>query len=177
MLPSVSAPTVYGVGVVSIGYAGQNAGALKTYDGGAEFFFNTPVATGVPLDLTLPRDSWLGEGFESAELLVGVNTGWVLKDTFTSLAQAETFFSNFNTIDLGSFRRGDTIVDVTFYLTDNMQGDGFGFTYCLNSGKSCPNQPIPESSTWVMAVLGFAGIGFAGYRSGAKKRANAVAAD
>jgi len=29
--------------------------------------------------------------------------------------------------------------------------------------------PVPEPSTWAMMVLGFLGLGFAGYRSARKK--------
>jgi hypothetical protein len=39
-------------------------------------------------------------------------------------------------------------------------------TFSSDVGK-----PIPESSTWVMMMLGFAGLGFAGFRSSKPKRA------
>jgi hypothetical protein len=44
--------------------------------------------------------------------------------------------------------------------------------YAVNSGGSIT--PVPEPSTWAMMVLGFAGLGFAGYR--ASRRTSAAAA-
>jgi hypothetical protein len=34
----------------------------------------------------------------------------------------------------------------------------------LDSGSSIAGPSVPESSTWAMLLLGFAGLGYAGYR-------------
>ena len=50
-----------------------------------------------------------------------------------------------------------------------------GLTYTSNSGVFLTKSPasgVPEASTWAMMALGFAGLGFAGYR---RPRAAAVA--
>ena len=40
-----------------------------------------------------------------------------------------------------------------------------GFCVTVNGGGgSCVATTIPEASTWAMMLLGFAGLGFAGYR-------------
>ena len=41
-------------------------------------------------------------------------------------------------------------------------------------GASGVSQPIPESSTWAMMLLGFAGLGYAGYRASCKRAAVAA---
>jgi hypothetical protein len=48
-----------------------------------------------------------------------------------------------------------------------------GVNVCLGSG-SCGVATIPEASTWVMMLAGFAGLGFAGYR--ASRKTGALAA-
>ncbi len=50
---------------------------------------------------------------------------------------------------------GPQTVDLRYWLTVSEVGGGFGFTY---------NTSVPEPSTWAMMLLGFAGLGFAGYR-------------
>jgi hypothetical protein len=41
---------------------------------------------------------------------------------------------------------------------------GFSFDYALGTAPFTPPPGIPEASTWVMVLAGFAGLGFAGYR-------------
>ena len=43
---------------------------------------------------------------------------------------------------------------MSYWLTASDPGAGFGFTY---------NVAVPEPSTWAMMLLGFAGLGYAGY--------------
>jgi hypothetical protein len=42
-----------------------------------------------------------------------------------------------------------------------------GFTQAL---EFAPQTPVPEPSTWAMLLVGFAGVGFFGYRRAAKAR-------
>jgi hypothetical protein len=65
---------------------------------------------------------------------------------------------------------GDTILDFTqgviygFQLQGN-EG-GFADTADFSLGTITESSsPTPEPSTWVLLLLGFAGLGFAGYRS------------
>ena len=79
----------------------------------------------------------------------------ILDTTFGSLAIAESFFHD-NVIDLGSDSGPN--VDLTFGYTLVADGSGgFGFDFAIGGA-------VPERSTWTMVLLGFAGLGCAGYR-------------
>jgi PEP-CTERM motif len=76
--------------------------------------------------------------------------------TFGSLAIAESFFRD-DVIDLGADFGPN--IDLTFGYTLIADGPG-GFSFDLAIGGA-----VPEPSTWAMMLVGFAGLGFAGYRS------------
>jgi hypothetical protein len=40
---------------------------------------------------------------------------------------------------------------------------------------SVSETPVPESSTWIMMLLGFGGLGYAGYRRSRRAKRNALA--
>jgi hypothetical protein len=44
---------------------------------------------------------------------------------------------------------------MTLYFTDGINGETAGLFGAIS---------VPEPSTWAMMILGFAGLGFAGYR-------------
>jgi hypothetical protein len=97
-----------------------------------------------------------GLGFQSMEFTIMADGVEVLDVTFGSLAIAESFFQG-DVIDLGA-NFGPNI-DLTFGYTLIADGPG-GFGFDLAIGGA-----VPESSTWAMMLVGFAGLGFAGYRS------------
>ena len=71
------------------------------------------------------------------------------------LALADSFFQD-HVIDLGSSLGPG--VDLTFGYNLVADGSGgFGFDFAVGGA-------VPETSTWAMVLLGFAGLGFAGYR-------------
>ena len=80
----------------------------------------------------------------------------VLDVTFGSLAIAESFFRD-DVIDLGSDFGPN--IDLTFGTTLVADGSG-GFGFDLAIGGA-----VPEPSTWAMMLVGFTGLGFAGFRS------------
>jgi hypothetical protein len=51
---------------------------------------------------------------------------------------------------------------------------GFSFDYALGSSPYSSPPTIPEASTWVMMLAGFAGLGLAGYRR--KQKTGAIVA-
>ena len=83
----------------------------------------------------------------------------ILSQTFSSLAAADSFFDD-QVINLGSsYGPG---VDLTFAYTLTADGPGgYGLDFVVGGA-------VPEPSTWAMTLVGFAGLGFAGYR--ARKR-------
>ena len=89
------------------------------------------------------------------EFTIDANGVEILDTTFRSLAVAESFFRD-NVIDLGSDFGPD--IDLTFGYTLVADGSGgFGFDFAIGGA-------VPEPSTWAMMLLGFAGLGYAGYR-------------
>jgi PEP-CTERM motif len=89
----------------------------------------------------------------------------ILGTTIRSLAIAKSFFHD-NVIDLGSDFGPD--IDLTFGYTLVADGPG-GFGFDLAIGGA-----VPEPSTWAMMLVGFAGLGFAGYRSAQADRRGSV---
>ena len=104
--------------------------------------------------LTLLDNNASGNGFDKLKFQVTVDGAIEVLDTFTSLSVAEAFFSG-NALDLGAWSAANQTVDISYWLTASEPGAGFGFTY---------NVAVREASTWAMMWLGFAGLGFAGYR-------------
>ncbi len=47
----------------------------------------------------------------------------------------------------------------------------YGFLLTSDSGSPISATSVPEPSTWMMMLVGFAGLGFAGRRAGHKTRA------
>ncbi|HWY80433.1 MAG TPA: PEPxxWA-CTERM sorting domain-containing protein, partial [Roseiarcus sp.] len=97
-----------------------------------------------------------GAGFQSMDFTIEANGVEILDTTFRSLAVAESFFHD-DVIDLGSDFGPN--IDLTFGYTLVADGAaGFGFDLAVGGA-------VPEPSTWAMMLVGFAGLGFAGYRS------------
>ena len=144
------ASKILGAGAMSAAYGG--AGESLTYSAEADFNFTT----GAPEEfyLTLLDNNASGNGFDKLKFQVTVDGTIEVLDTFTSLSVAESFFSG-NPLDLGAWSAANQTVDISYWLTASEPGAGFGFTY---------NVAVPEASTWAMMWLGFAGLGFAGYR-------------
>ena len=76
--------------------------------------------------------------------------------TFTSLAAADSFFQD-QVIDLGSTFGPDVGLTFGYDLVADGSG-GYGFDLAVGG-------TVPETSTWSMMALGFAGLGFLGYRA------------
>ena len=103
-----------------------------------------------------------GQGFESMEFTITANGVEILDSTFKSLSVAESFFRD-SVLDLGSSLGPN--IDLTFGYSLVADGSGgFGFDFAVGGA-------VPEPSTWAMTLLGFAGLGFAGYRQARAGRA------
>jgi PEP-CTERM motif len=96
-----------------------------------------------------------GLGFQSIEFTITANGVELFDSTFRSLSIAESFFRD-SVIDLGSDLGPD--IDLTLGYTLVADGSG-GFGFDLAVGGA-----VPEPSTWAMMLLGFAGLGYVGYR-------------
>jgi hypothetical protein len=139
-----------GVGEMSAGYGGE--GETLVYETTAGFSFTTTQPD--PLYLTLVNFDAIGDGFDSLELIITDSAdpnAPPLDYEFTSLRSAEMFFLD-NRIDLGFDEPGPQVVDISLLLTASTVGDGFGFNYTVT---------VPETSTWVMLLACFAGLGLA----------------
>jgi hypothetical protein len=147
---------VFGTAILGASYAPDGGGQSNTYSASSTFDF------GYRGDLQLGLiDSQLtgfssGVGFQSMEITITADGVEILDTTFRSLAVAESFFRD-DVIDLGSDLGPN--IDLTFGYTLIADGPG-GFGFDLAIGGA-----VPEPSTWAMMLVGFAGLGFAGYRS------------
>ena len=151
--------------------------------GDRDFDFSTSKSEA--LDLNLLSDNFSGIGFDSLELKVIVDgTAHVYKRS--RLAGAESFFAA-DALDLGTLAAGSQTIKLEYFLDYNAgtsAGAGFGFTYDFATTPVAPayalttaaplTKSIPEASTWAMMALGFAGLGFAGYRRSRKRAAFAT---
>jgi hypothetical protein len=98
-----------------------------------------------------------GLGFQSLEFTITANGVEILDSTFRSLSIAESFFHD-SVIDLGSDFGPDIDLTFGYKLVADWSG-GFGFDFAVGGIAAAP-----ETSTWAMMLLGFAGIGYVGYR-------------
>ena len=153
---------VFGTAILGANYASDGDGESNTYSASSTFDF------GYPGDLKLGLiDSQLtgfssGAGFESMEFTVMADGVEILDSSFRSLAVAESFFRD-DVIDLGSDFGPN--IGLTFGYTLVADGPG-GFGFDLAIGGA-----VPEPSTWAMMLVGFAGLGFASYRSTQRRAA------
>jgi PEP-CTERM motif-containing protein len=81
-------------------------------------------------------------------------------------SSSTTSFGIQDTLDITGYFDAPGMTSFLVFYTDNLGGFG-----CAGSGPpGCPVfsidvlTPVPEPSTWAMLLLGFAAIGFAGYR-------------
>ena len=151
----------------------------QTYAATAVFDFKTSGSAPEALDLNVLSDPFVGIGFDSLELQVvdKVHGSTLLSQTFSSPNAAETFFQeNGNSLKLGAVGDGGQSIEIDFSLsylnsTGITAGASFGFAYAL---VDPPALNAPEPSTWVMMLIGFAGLGLAGYRASRKTAALAA---
>jgi hypothetical protein len=143
---------VFGTAILGANYAANAPGGVSvtsTFD----FIYGGDLQLGLIGSQLTGFSS--GAGFQSMEFTIQADGVGVLDVTFGSLAISESFFRD-DVIDLGSNLGPD--IDLTFGTTLIADGSGgFGFDFALGGA-------VPEPSTWAMILVGFAGIGFMGWR-------------
>ena len=154
---------VFGTAILGANYASDGGGESETHSASSTFDFGYGGDLKLGLvDSELTGFSF-GAGFESMEFTIMADGVKILERSFASLTDAESFFHD-NVIDLGSDFGPD--IDLTFgYTLVADESGGFGLDLVVGGLGA-----VPEPSTWAMMLLGFAGLGFAGYRS-ARRRA------
>jgi hypothetical protein len=155
---------VFGTAILGANYSVDGGGESQTYSATSTFDFG--YRGDVLLGLIGSQEDGFagGLGFQSMEFTIVANGVELLDTTFRSLSIAESFFRD-SVIDLGSSLGSD--IDLTFGYTLVADGTGgFGFDFAVGGVA-----PAPETSTWAMMLLGFAGLGYAGYRRAREPRA------
>jgi hypothetical protein len=145
---------VFGAAILGANYAPDGTGESHTYSASATFHLSYGGDLLLGLIDNQADGVAGGAGLQSMEFYVMNDGSNILDQTFTSLLTAEGFFQD-HVIDLGPYSGA---VDLTFGY--NLVADGssdFGFDFAFGGA-------VPEPSTWAMMLLGFAGLGFAGYR-------------
>jgi hypothetical protein len=147
---------VFGAAVMGANYASDGGGESHTYSATSTFDF--AYRGDLLLGLIDGQQAGFTDdlGFQSMDFYVSVNGSDILDANLTSLSVAESFFQDI-VLNLGSY---SGLVDLTFGYTLVADGSGgFGVDYAFGGA-------VPEPSTWAMMLLGFAGLGFAGYCRG-----------
>jgi hypothetical protein len=116
---------------MSIGYGGK--GESLTYQTSATFQFAHPANT----DFLFGFESQgsLGTGFDSAMLDVFVNSVLAYQRSFTTLADAQAFFTD-NPVDIGFGPGGPATVELIYSLTGSQISSGFQFDYAFGSATA-----------------------------------------
>ena len=162
---------VFGTAMLGANYEPNEIDVISTYTPTSTYSATSTFdfAYGGDLLLGLIDDQvsgFAGEvGFQSIEFTVVANGIEVLDKTFGSLTDAESFFHD-DVIDLGAGLGPN--IDLTFGYTLTADGPG-GFGFDLAIGGA-----VPESSTWAMMLIGFAGLGFLGWRGSRNSAAHAA---
>jgi hypothetical protein len=117
---------------------------------------------------------------DSTDLVSGLwgvdNFGTIVLNGTTTIATLNgTVFENFNQLHAFSFNPTFGVNTLSFVVTDTgpptaLRVDGFA------SAVPDVTAAVPEPSTWAMMILGFAGLGFMGYRRSRKHQGAALAA-
>jgi PEP-CTERM motif len=146
---------VFGTAILGANYATDGGGVSHTYSASSTFDFG--YRGDLMLGLIADQHAGFagGLGFQSMEFTI-LDRGVEIFDlTFNNLAVAESFFHD-SIINLGSNLGPD--IDLTFAYNLVADGSGgFGFDFAVGGA-------VPEPSTWAMMLLGFASLGYAGYR-------------
>jgi hypothetical protein len=99
----------------------------------------------------------------------GADLGVDVPLTVTALDYEFTMFSN-----LGTNANDPLVMPETPFLSSTVTFFG-GNVLLADGSSSLPTLGAPEPSTWAMMLVGFAGLGFAGYRRVKAKAAFATA--
>jgi hypothetical protein len=171
-------PGDFGAGAMSAALNGQP----QQYEATAVFDFTTSKSE-TPLYLHLPSDNLVGTGFGiTLEVFANaINSAPTFSETFSSLTGlggVESFFASHPLL----VKKGSNSIKLEYLLNYSSgapysPGYGFDFTYDFtpSAGTATPiatafdfpasrSSTIPEPSTWVMMLLGFGGLGYAGLR-------------
>ena len=139
-----------GTSILGANLAGDGS-ATDTYSASSTFDFASKGD--LALGLIAPLDG-APTGFQQIDFTATVDGTEVVNKSFTSLAAANAFFDN-GVVNLGAV---SGVADVVFSY-DLVAGGSGGYGMDLAFGGA-----VPEPSTWAMMVIGFAGLGYAGYR-------------
>jgi PEP-CTERM motif-containing protein len=110
-------------------------------------------AAAAPEELILTRLDNNPTSLGFAKLKFEVTVDGTILDTFTSLSVAEALFAD-HRLDFRTLCAKDLVFDISTLLAASG----------LSAGFESDNSTVPEPSTWAMMLIGFAGLGFAGYR-------------
>jgi PEP-CTERM motif len=162
--------TNFGLG----GFGAESDGSnnLLTYTGSTDFTFLTSTTEDIFLNLTSGAGT-LPAG-DTFSLIFGYDingSGWVYSPTFTTLAAADAYFNGM-AIDLGTVGAGTQDLDLSYQLTAMGDPPSYAVTYDISGTGVTPT--VPEPSTWAMMVIGFAGLGYVGWRRANRAKASAA---
>jgi hypothetical protein len=137
--------TVFGLGTEGASYSTTASGS-RTYTDTIAWTLNT---TGLSGDLIagLINDQSFGSGFDSLDFNVVENGTTIFDQNFTTLSDAQTFFTN-HPLDLGTLPSGSNqVIDFNFSLTTSASGAGFGAQFLLGMMPQLAGQTSLAAAT------------------------------
>jgi hypothetical protein len=138
---------LFGSGVQAASYALDGApGHVFTYVMSGQFQFE--MTAGHVLVGFLGASA-LNTGFDLLELSIRNDNVSLFSHSFTSLAEANLFFTD-NVVDLGLFNAGLRDVVITSSLTAS-SANGYAFSYALGTDVAAA---VPEASSWLLLAMG-----------------------
>jgi hypothetical protein len=160
------------IGVAAIGTAtAARADVITTYT-----FSDTTVDGGGVLSGSFQVDQTLYDQATDSGYVAGSSTIAIMGDSSAVLNGSYTNFVGFDGefVDFENASGADVGIligeppETTGSIPQNQSGffPGFGDTFQITGSliASTPTTDTPEMSTWAMMLIGFAGLGFAGYR-------------
>jgi hypothetical protein len=128
--------TVFAAGVQGAAYATGATGSLD-YVSSQNFTLNGTIMSG-HLIVGLLDDQALGTGFQSLTFTVLVGGVTKVTQTFSTVAAAQTYFTN-NSVDAGAFSsKAGLVVTVKLDMTENAAGQGFGQDFLIGVTDAHP---------------------------------------
>ena len=142
--PNVAASLAGGATTLGLGSLGANwnAGTAHTYDANATYMFHLGASSNLNLGL-LSMTSY-GGGFDSLKFTVTSGSTVLLQDSFTSLASAQTFFTD-HPVNLGTFGAGTQTIKVDYSLVASAW-KGADISYLLSARIAPAAQASSRSS-------------------------------
>jgi hypothetical protein len=156
-------------GLGGFGAESDGSDTSLTYDATADLTFMTAATEDIFLNLTSGVPS--GDAFQELVFTYSIDGSTPVVETFMTVAAADAFFNDMS-INLGEETAGTQNLVLSYAFT--AEGDAPGYVISYNTSGTSLTPTIPEPSTWAMMLIGFASLGYVGWRRATRAKAAAA---